>query len=51
MNRANRYFNNVSQAKIVKETIFDIEFSSHVKSVQNPYLKNMCLRLKYLRFF
>jgi len=49
MNRANCYFNNVLQAKIVKETIFDIDFSSYVKSVKNPYLRNMYLRSKYLK--
>ena len=49
MNRANFYFDNVLQAKIVKEMIFDIDFSSYVKSVQNRYLKNMYLRLKYIR--
>jgi len=45
MNRANCYFNNVLQAKIVKETIFDID------SVKNLYVKNMYLRLKYLGLF
>jgi hypothetical protein len=48
MNRANCYFNNVLQAKIIKGTIFDIDFSSYV---QNPYLQNMYLRLKYLDLF
>ena len=40
MNRANCYFNNVLKAKIIKETIFNIDFSGYVKSVQNPYLRN-----------
>jgi len=37
--------------KLFKKTISDIDFCSYAKSVQNPYLKNMHLRLNYLGLF